>query len=120
MKVNDQVGVTATVELQTEKQAGTLMVTLGVPPGFLPVLEDFDVMVAQDQIDRYDFTLREINVYMTNVAPGQPITLNYHLLARYPVKAQTPASGAYDYYAPEQNGDNAPQRIVVNLGTADN
>jgi hypothetical protein len=43
--------------------------------------------------------------------------LSYRLQARYPIRAQTPPSVAYDYYTPAQRDGDAPQRISVTLGT---
>ena len=116
LQVNDIVNVTANVELLAPGVAGTLLVDLGVPPGFTPLTEDWDRLVAQGDIQRYDFTGRQILVYLTDVPSGQPRTLNYRLQARFPIEAQTPSSQAYDYYTPEQQATDAPQRIVVKLG----
>jgi hypothetical protein len=81
------------------------------------VTEDLDALVEQGVIDRYELTGRQILVYLTNVPSGQVYTLNYRLLARFPIRAQTPSSQAYDYYTPDNQDTDAPQRIVVKLGT---
>lgn len=116
LAVNDMVNVTATVELLAPGVAGTLLVDLGVPPGFTPVTADWDQLVAQGEIQRYEFTGRQILVYLTDVASGQPRAIPYRLQARFPIAAQVPSSQAYDYYTPEQQDTDAPQRIVVKLG----
>ncbi len=116
LAVNDTVNVTATVELLAPGVAGTLLVDLGIPPGFTPLTEDWDALVAQELIQRYDFTGRQIIVYLTDVPSGQVSTFNYRLQARFPIDAQTPSSSAYDYYTPEQQATDQPQRIVVTLG----
>jgi hypothetical protein len=97
--------------------AGTLLVDLGLPPGFRPLTEDLDGLVAQGLIARYELTGRQILVYMTNVPSGQVYRLPYRLQARFPIRAQTPSSQAYDYYTPEKQDTATPQRIVVELGT---
>lgn len=38
----------------------------------------------------------------------------YRLRAKYPLKAKSPASQAYDYYTPDRQGDQRPTEIVVN------
>jgi uncharacterized protein YfaS (alpha-2-macroglobulin family) len=116
LAVNDIVNVTAQVELLAPGVAGTLLVDLGVPPGFRPLTEDWDTLVAQGVIQRYEFTGRQIIVYLTDVPSGQIATFAYRLQARFPIDAQTPSSTAYDYYTPDQQGTAAPQRIVVTLG----
>jgi uncharacterized protein YfaS (alpha-2-macroglobulin family) len=117
LQVNDVVNVTAEVELLAPGVAGTLLVDLGLPPGFRPLTEDLDGLVAQGLIARYELTGRQILVYMTNVPSGQVHRLPYRLQARFPIRAQTPSSQAYDYYTPEKQDTATPQRIVVELGT---
>ena len=117
LQVNDVVNVTAEVELLAPGVAGTLLVDLGLPPGFRPLTEDLDGLVAQGLIARYELTGRQILVYMTNVPSGQLYRLPYRLQARFPIRAQTPSSQAYDYYTPEKQDTATPQRIVVELGT---
>ncbi|MEZ4710556.1 MAG: alpha-2-macroglobulin family protein [Caldilineaceae bacterium] len=115
LQVNDLVDVTAEVALMQEGVAGTILVDLGVPPGFSPVRGDLDALVQNGQINRYELTGRQIVLYMTNVPGGQSYTFHYRLEARFPIKAQTPSSQAYDYYTPSQQGQDQPQRIVVTL-----
>ena len=115
LQVNDLVDVTAEVELFQEGVAGTILVDLGIPPGFTPVRGDLDMLVQNHQIDRYELTGSQIVLYMTNVQGGQSYTFNYRLEARFPMRAQTPRSQAYDYYTPSQQGVDQPQRIVVTL-----
>ena len=40
-------------------------------------------------------------------------------VARYPIRAQTPASQVFDYYAPDQGSVEPPRRVIVELGTPD-
>lgn len=117
IELNDTVQVSATVELAAEGTAGTLIVDLGIPPGFTPLTADLDALVEQAVIKRYELTGRQIIFYLTDVASATPITLAYRLQARYPIRAQTPPSVAYDYYTPSQSGSDAPQRIIVTLAT---
>lgn len=117
LQMNDLVNVTAAVELLAPGVAGTLLVDLGIPPGFSPLTEDLDSLVAQGLIARYELTGRQILIYMTDVPSGQRYTLPYRLLARFPIQAQTPSSQAYDYYTPDKQETTPPQRIIVKLGT---
>jgi hypothetical protein len=117
LRVNDTVGVTATVELLAEGTAGTVVVDVGIPPGFTPLTADLDMLVEQGTVDRYELTGRQIIFYMTNVVSGRRYTLPYRLQARFPIRAQTMPSTAYDYYTPSTGDDAPPQRITVTLGT---
>jgi hypothetical protein len=120
LQVNDTVQATATVELLTAGTVGTLIVDLGIPPGFTPISADLETLVDQAHIARYELTGRQIILYLTEVTSGTEIVLPYRLQARYPIRAQTPPSTAYDYYTPDQAGSDTPQRIVVTLGTPGN
>ena len=117
LQVNDKVNVTAQVTLLQPGVANTVLVDLGIPPGFSPIREELDQLVEQKVVSRYELTGRQIILYMTNVPSGQVYTLHYGLQARFPIKAQTPSSTAYNYYTPDQQDTQAPQRIVVKLGT---
>ncbi len=116
LALNDTVNVEAEVELLAAGTAGTVLVDVGVPPGFSVRTDDLDALVEQDVIERYELTGRQIIFYLTNVSSGQVYTLPYRLQARYPLRAQTPASQAYDYYTPERRDVQPPQRITVTLG----
>jgi hypothetical protein len=117
LSVNDIVQVTAEIEVLSEGVAGTLLVDLGIPPGFTPLTADLDGLVSDGLVERYELTGRQIIFYLTNVSSGEIRELPYRLQARFPIRAQAPASTVYDYYTPEQRATEAPQRIVVTLGT---
>jgi hypothetical protein len=120
LEVNDLLGVRAEVELLTPGEAGTVIVDLGIPPGFVPVTEDLQALVDSGQVQRYELTGRQIILYLTNVRSGEVYSFNYRLLARYPLQAQTAPSQVYDYYTPDQRASEPPQRITVTLGTPGN
>ena len=117
LAINDTVDVHAEVELMVPGQAGMVLVDLGLPPGFTPVTEDLDALVASEAIDRYELTGRQILLYLAEVASGQVYGFDYRLRALYPVKVQIPSSQAYDYYTPDRRDVVEPQRIQVRLGT---
>jgi hypothetical protein len=117
LRVNDVVQVTAAIEVLAEGTIGTLLVDLGVPPGFSPVLDDLEQLVTQGIVARYELTGRQIIFYLTDIPSGSVTTLRYGLRARYPIRAQAPQSTAYNYYTPAQQDTVPPQRIIVTLGT---
>ena len=117
LAVGETVGVRADVELLGDNAAGTVIVDIGLPPGFTPVTDDLDKLVASGAIDRYELTGHQVLLYVTNMAGGNTYTFEYRLQARYPLTVQAPASQVYDYYAPEQGASVPPQRITVTLGT---
>jgi uncharacterized protein YfaS (alpha-2-macroglobulin family) len=122
--VNDTVNVTVTVRLNEKgARADSALVDLGLPPGFTVLSEDLDALVANylekgenypgPAVQRYELTPRQILVYISNLAEGQPLTFSYRLRAHFPLSVRSPASSAYDYYNPSISGENAPQEIVV-------
>ncbi|MBP6469497.1 MAG: hypothetical protein KBE23_22200 [Chloroflexi bacterium] len=124
LAVNESVAVGVTVMLNGEgTYAKQALIDLGIPPGFAVNSEDLAALVAQynqtvavegqPSIQRYELTGRQILIYLNNLSGGQPLSFSYRLTAQYPLRAQTPASSAYDYYNPDVTGENAPQVLVV-------
>ena len=125
LSVNDTVNVSVRVALnEPGTRSESAIIDLGLPPGFTVEAEDLAALVAyyndvpQDypfaQIQRYELTGRQIILYTTNLSEGNPLEFSYRLRAKYPLKAKSPASLAYDYYTPERQGDQRPTEIVVN------
>ncbi|MEM7125205.1 MAG: alpha-2-macroglobulin family protein [Chloroflexota bacterium] len=117
--VNELVNVEATLSLEMEHAPGTIMATIGIPPGFTPIQADLDELVAKRKVDFYERSEKEIIFYLSRLNREQELTLPYRLLARIAGKVQTPPSIAYDYYTPEQRDVDAPQEIVVVGGLVD-
>ncbi len=125
LEVNDTVNVKVTVSLNQEGgRAESALIDLGLPPGFSVQTEDLDALVARyndtppeyefAKIERYELTGRQVLVYLTNLSNGRPIDFTFGLKARFPLRVQTPASTAYDYYNPDVQGELPPQTLVVN------
>lgn len=125
LSVDDTVMVSVSVALNAPgARSESAIIDLGLPPGFTVEAEDLAALVAyyndvpQDypfaQIQRYELTGRQIILYITNLSEGNPLQFSYRLRAKYPLRAQVPATSAYDYYNPEMNGEQAPQMLVVN------
>ncbi len=124
LAVNDTVMVSVTINLnQPGGKAESALIDLGLPPGFTVMREDLDALVARfndvprdyafPAIQRYELTGRQILVYITNLSEGKPLEFSYRLVAKFPLRAQAPASNAYDYYNPDVNGLEDPQMLVV-------
>ena len=119
LEVNDTIVATAEIELLQAGTAGTLLVDLGVPPGFSVITADLEALVDEGVIDRYELTGRQILLYLTNVNSGEPVVISYGLTARFPIRATTPSSQVYDYYAPDTQATAPPVRVIVELGVGD-
>jgi len=122
LAVNDVIEVSVRVALN-EGAARQAIVDLGVPPGFDVVAEDLAGLVAQHsglpegyegaRFSRFDLTGRQIICYIEGPKAGQPLEFQYRIRARYPIRAQTPPSSAYDYYNPGVTAVLAPEAIQV-------
>jgi CD109 antigen len=65
------------------------------------------------KFSRFDLTGRQIIVYLEGLKAGQPLDFRYRIRARYPIRAQTPPTQAYDYYNPSVSAVSAPATIEV-------
>jgi hypothetical protein len=116
-RTNLAVNDTATVNVSARlNQAGVVkmaLLDLGLPPGFTVLTEDLSRLVEQGLIARYELTGRQLIIYLENFSGDQPLNFSYRLRARFPMRAQTSPSTAYDYYNPGQPTTKAPLEIVV-------
>jgi len=122
--VNDLVDVQVIISLNKPgARAESSLIDLGLPPGFSVQSEDLAALVAKyndvppdyalPKIERFELTGRQILVYVSNLSYGNPLEFHYHLKAKFPLAAQTPASYAYDYYNPDVSGEAQPLTLVV-------
>jgi hypothetical protein len=113
LAVNDTVTVKVGVRLNQPGVVKMALVDLGVPPGFTVLTEDLSRLVEQKTIARYELTGRQIIIYLENFSSEKPLHFSYRLRARFPMRAQTPPSSAYDYYNPGSATVRAPLRVTV-------
>ena len=116
LAVNDVVTVDVRVQLHKKGVVKMALIDLGVPPGFAPLTEDLSQLVEQGLIARYELTGRQVIIYLEDLAYGTPLTFSYRLRARFPMRAQTPPSSAYDYYNPESPAIREPLLLTVEEG----
>ncbi|MGQ9598296.1 MAG: MG2 domain-containing protein [Anaerolineae bacterium] len=122
LAVNDTIQVSVHVIL-TEGTARQAILDLGIPPGFEVLREELADLVARHsdlpsdyqgtKFSRFDLTGRQIIVYLEGLKADQPLDFSYRIRARYPIKAQTPPSSAYDYYNPEVQAFSPPATLQV-------
>jgi hypothetical protein len=113
LAVNDTLTVDVGVKLNTPGVVKMALIDLGVPPGFTVQTEDLSRLVEQGVIARYELTGRQIIVYLEDFSFESPLRFSYRLRARFPMRAQTPPSSAYDYYNPADLTLRAPLEVVV-------
>lgn len=90
-----------------------VIVDLGLPPGFQLDPSAFEKMVEKKQIEKYSATSKEVTLYFGGLKPGDVKTFEYELRAKYPVKAKTPKTTAYEYYTPSNRADAKPVELEV-------
>jgi hypothetical protein len=113
LAVNDEVTVGVQVRLNREGVVEMALIDLGVPPGFSVVAEDLSQLVEKGVIARYELAGRQIIVYLEDFSSEAPLAFSYRLRARFPMRAQTPPSSAYDYYNPGDTTVLAPLEVTV-------
>jgi hypothetical protein len=90
-----------------------VMLDLGIAPGFVVDAGDFAEMVAKKKIAKFSVTARQVMVYLGDVKPGDVLTFEYTLRPKYPIRAKTPATVAYEYYTPSNRATARPVEITV-------
>jgi hypothetical protein len=56
---------------------------------------------------------RQVTLYLGDVKPGDVLTFDYTLKPKYPLKAKTPTTVAYEYYTPANRIESKPVELVV-------
>jgi uncharacterized protein YfaS (alpha-2-macroglobulin family) len=90
-----------------------VIMDLGIPPGFAADPGDFAEMAGKKQIQKFTMTARQVTLYIGDVKPGDSLTFEYGLKPKYPIKAKTPATVAYEYYTPANRATAAPAELTV-------
>ena len=90
-----------------------VIVDLPVPPGFTVDPGDFAEMVAAKKVQKFSVTSRQVTLYIGDVKPGDALVYEYALKPKYPVKAKTPATVAYEYYTPANRGTAQPVELLI-------
>jgi uncharacterized protein YfaS (alpha-2-macroglobulin family) len=103
-----------TVELANNRPgvARMLVADIGIPPGFDVLADDLDALVGVT-IQKYELAGRQVILYLDELDHETPVTVEFRLKARFPIRAQTPESAVYEYYNPEVRAVAEPRAIVV-------
>jgi hypothetical protein len=116
---NDIATATATVKNNLSKSANMVMVDLGIPPGFDLLSEDLQAYQEKSagrksgHLEKFSLTATQAILYFDTFAPGDTVTLQFRLRAKYPIRAHTFQSRVYEYYDPEVNSTTRPAQFDV-------
>jgi hypothetical protein len=113
LKVDDLITANVSVKYNLDRSTFMVIVDLGIPPGFQVIPDDFATLVSQNKIKRYSLTGRQITLYLGEMRPDQPLSFKYKLRAKFPIRAKTPQSVAYEYYTPSSRGVQEPVLLTV-------
>ena len=95
------------------------MVDLGVPPGFELLgedLQDFEQRTAHRKsghLSKFALTATQAILYFDSLGAQDAVKLKYRLRAKYPIRARTFKSRAYEYYDPEVSAVARPVQLEV-------
>jgi hypothetical protein len=103
----------ATVRYHGHLPTYQVIVDLGIAPGFTVDSGDFAELVAQKRIQRFSVTARQVILYLGDIKPGDVKTFDFTLKPKFPIKAKTPASVAYEYYTPSNRATARPVELTV-------
>jgi len=113
LAVDDVVTATATVVNRLPAAAPMVILDLPVPGGFAAESRDFDGLVADGVIARYQVTPRSVLVYLRELAPEKPLVIRYRLRATMPVKVAVPSARVYEYYDPGKSAASQSFQLTV-------
>lgn len=109
----DRLKATATVRYHGTARTYMVIVDIGIPPGFSVAEEELAQMVKQRRIEKYTITARQVTLYLGDVQPGDVLAFTYYLQPKFPLKAKTPETVAYEYYTPAHRAAAKPVELTV-------
>jgi uncharacterized protein YfaS (alpha-2-macroglobulin family) len=116
---DDVATATATIKNNLPKTANMVMVDLGIPPGFDLLSEDLQTYVEKSashktgRLEKFSQTATQAILYFNSIAPGDTVTLQFRLRAKYPIRARTFKSRVYEYYDPDVSSIARPVQLEV-------
>ena len=114
LATDDLLKVRVTLNYHRPERAPMTLVDLGIPPGFDVEIDSFRKLVETGMIRRFEPKGRQVTLYFDSIpGDGVPVAFEYSLRAKFPVKAQAPASVAYQYYEPEIRDESKPVLLTV-------
>jgi uncharacterized protein YfaS (alpha-2-macroglobulin family) len=116
LTTRDRLQATATLKYHGREPTASVMVELGLPPGFDVAPEAFAALVAANRVQKFQAAPGRVTLYLGDVPAGSEHTFAYVLRPRFPLRAKAPAAAAYEYYTPAARADTAGVELVVEEG----
>jgi hypothetical protein len=113
LATSDLLHAKATLKYHGAVPTYMVMLDLGIAPGFTVEAGDFEKMVAKGAVKKFSFTARQVILYLGDVKPGDVLSFEYALRPRFPLRARTAPSVAYEYNTPGNRAEAQPVELVV-------
>jgi len=112
LRVNETATAIVTVKNNTS-ESDTVLVTLGIPPGFEVVTEDLEASRSARRLSNFDLRERTLTLAIDRLAPQTSRTVTYRLRATLPVQASDGGAVARLYYHPSVRVETAGRVLRV-------
>ncbi len=103
----EQLTASVVVRNRTPEPMPMVLLDLPVPPGFAPNLDDFEQLVRDGKIEKYQVQPTRVLVYLRSLSAMRPLAWMYRLQAKQVVRVQAPSAIVYEYYNPAQRAMSA-------------
>jgi len=113
LKVNDIINCRATVDNNGTITANMVLVDIGVPPGFDVIPDKLQAMKDRNEIEQWEIRGRQVIIYLREIKASSQAVVSFDMKAKYPIRAQSPVSRAYEYYRPSNNSETGSVVIEV-------
>ncbi len=113
LRVNDTITVQVTARNTTTSFLPMVILDLGTPPGFDPLVDDLDRLVSDGTIAGHEETDRQVIVYTRGLDGLQELSFSYRIQATMPFSGEGSGHRAYVYYTPEVEAVQPPIAVHV-------
>lgn len=111
--VDETVETTVTLTNLEAKTQNMVHATLGIPPGFEVLGEDFAEELASKKLSKWESTAKQVDLYVPQLAAKAELVVTYRLRATMPIKAEDGGAKVFPYYQPEQKSTAKSVTLVV-------
>ena len=116
INVDDLISVSATVSFvpPSELDVGMVVLDIGIPTGFSPVIETVETLVTDNaKIWRYDIAERKVVLYLEDLVVNETINVQFDAKALHPIITQPVTSQVYSYYNPQWRAETLGASVTV-------
>jgi hypothetical protein len=117
LTTQDRLQARAVLKYHGQEPTTSVMVELGVPPGFETDPAEFTALVEANKVKRFEASPGQLTLYLGDVPSNSNQAFAYTLRPKYPLRAKTPVSVAYEYYTPASRTTAAPVELLVEDAT---